>query len=409
MKGVESRPIERSSGNPIPAIAESWLKIGIECLTVDELSGLDCLARIVQPRRDDYKAIAFKESHELPDYLDRNMKPKEIARRRFLHHCGVGLGAFLFSRPAARAMPNKAMPNKLMQGAFIIMSTPYTLSKAVDYEDLGGEVDFLDRCGVQGLVWPQLSSELLQLTKDERMRGMELLARAAVKGKKPVLVLGVQGDDTEEMLEYTSLAEKLAPDAVIAMPPNKAESLDDYREYYRALCKMAKRPVFIQTSGGAPSVVVSVEFILELAEEFPNFGYVKEEHDPRIQRMKVLLTHRPAPIKRVFGANYGTGWLYEMRLGTDGTINGGPMYADIYAQLWDLHLQNKWREERELFSRLLLMLNLDQDIPGTRRYILKKRGVFKTTVSRQREYKLTPDEIAEIEYRWEALRPYLKA
>jgi hypothetical protein len=55
------------------------------------------------------------------------------------------------------------------------------------------------------------------------------------------------------------------------------------------------------------------------------------------------------------------------------------------------------------------MLNLDQDIPGTRRYILKKRGVFKTTVSRQREYKLTPDEIAEIEYRWEALRPYLKA
>ena len=55
-----------------------------------------------------------------------------------------------------------------------------------------------------GLVWPQLSSELLQLTKEERMRGMEVLAKAA-KGKKSVLtlVLGVQGDDTKEMLEYT--------------------------------------------------------------------------------------------------------------------------------------------------------------------------------------------------------------
>jgi 4-hydroxy-tetrahydrodipicolinate synthase len=300
------------------------------------------------------------------------------------------------------------MPSKPMQGVFIILSTPYTLSGAVDYEDLKGEVDFLDQCGVQGLVWPQLSSELPQLTKDERMRGMELLTKA-VTGKKPVLVLGVQGEETGEMLEYASFAEKLAPDAVIAMPPNKAESLDDYREYFRALCKMAKRPVFIQTSGGAPGVVVSVEFILELAKDFPNFGYVKEEHDPVIQRMKALATHRPAPIKRVFGAHYGTGWLYEMRLGTDGTINGGAMYADIYAQLWELHLQNKRSELRELFSRLLLMLNLDQDIPGTRLYILKKRGVFKTTVSRQKEYKLNSDEIAEVEYRWETLKPYLKA
>jgi dihydrodipicolinate synthase/N-acetylneuraminate lyase len=300
----------------------------------------------------------------------------------------------------------KAEPGKPMQGAFIILSTPYTSSKAVDWEDLAGEVDFLDHCGVQGLVWPQLSSELLQLTKDERLRGMQVLAKAA-KGKKPVLVLGVQGDDTPEMLEYASHAESLAPDAMIAIPPKKAKSLDDYREYFRALCKQTKRPVFLQTSGGAPGVVASVEFIVELAREFPNFGYVKEEHDPVIARMAALVAQRPDPIKRVFGANFGNGWLYQMRVGCDGTITGGAMYADIYARLWSLHLQNKADAKRELFSKLLLMLNLDQDIPGTRLYMLKKRGIFKTSVSRQREYKLTNAEIAEIEYRFEALKPYL--
>src|SRR6202166_3826860 len=199
-----------------------------------------------------------------------------------------------------------AESGKPMQGAFIILSTPYTSSKAVDWEDLAGEVDFLDRSGVQGLVWPQLSSELLQLTKDERLRGMQVLAKAA-KGKKPVLVLGVQGDDTPEMLEYASHAESLAPDAMIAIPPKKAKSLDDYREYFRALCKQTKRPVFLQTSGGAPGVVASVEFILELAREFPNFGYIKEEHDPVIARMAALVAQRPEPIKRVFGANFGNG------------------------------------------------------------------------------------------------------
>ena len=326
-------------------------------------------------------------------------------RRNWLASLG---SAALVSRSVANATPEETTPDKPLQGAFIILSTPYTSSKAIDWEDLAGEVDFLDRTGVQGLVWPQLSSELLQLTKDERLHGMQVLAKAA-RGKKPVLVLGVQGDDTGEMLEYASQAEGLAPDAMIAIPPKKAASLEDYREYFRALCKLTKRPVFVQTSGGAPGVVASVEFMVELAREFPNFGYVKEEHDPVIARMAALVAQRPDPIKRVFGANYGNGWLYQMRVGCDGTITGGAMYADVYARLWSLHLQNKPDETRELFSKLLLMLNLDQDIPGTRLYMLKKRGIFKTSVSRQREYKLTPDEIAEIEYRFAALKPYLQA
>jgi dihydrodipicolinate synthase/N-acetylneuraminate lyase len=322
-----------------------------------------------------------------------------LTRRDWL--CTVGSAALL---PRLSA---EATPAKPMRGAFIILSTPYTATKAIDYEDLAGEVSFLDRCGVHGLVWPQLSSELLQLTKAERMRGMEVLSQAA-KGKKPVLVLGVQGEDTAEMLEYASHAEALAPDAVIAIPPKKAKSLDDYREYFTALCKLTKRPVFVQTSGGAPNVVLSTEFMVDLAREFPNFGYIKEEHDPVIPRMRALITHRPDPIKRVFGANFGTGWLYEMRLGSDGTITGGAMYADIYARLWDLHQERKPEEARDLFAKLLLMLNLDGSIPGTRLYIIKKRGIFKTSVSRQKDAKLTAEEIAEIEYRFEALTPYLR-
>ena len=49
------------------------------------------------------------------------------------------------------------------------------------------------------------------------------------------------------------------------------------------------------------------------------------------------------------------------------------------------------------------------DIPGVRLYLLKKRGIFKTTVSRQGEYRFTPEQIAEIEFNFAALKPYLKA
>jgi 4-hydroxy-tetrahydrodipicolinate synthase len=301
----------------------------------------------------------------------------------------------------------------------MILATPFTEAGEVDWDDLVREVDFCDRCGVQGLVWPQASSSVATLTKDERMHGMEVLARAA-RGRSPALVLGVQGRDTAEMLDYARRAEALEPAALIAMPPSGARSLDDYREYFRALGKATGRPVIVQTSGGAPKLTPPVDLIVGLAREMPNFGYVKEESEPLVERMRAEIRQRP-PMKAVFGATFGLNWLYEMRLGLDGVITGNAMYADVMARLWDLHEQRKAAELREAFGRFLLMRNLDQHIPGTDRYILKRRGIFKTLTTRTvtapaagavrpwapRTFSFSPEEIAEIEYRFEALRPYL--
>ncbi len=111
----------------------------------------------------------------------------------------------------------------------------------------------------------------------------------------------------------------------------------------------------------------------------------------------------------MFGATLGRGWLYEMRIGTDGVMTGGAMYGDVYAKLWELHLQGRQEELRDCYSKLLLIQNLDNLIPGVRLYVMQKRGVFKTTKSRRGEYSFSPQQIAEIEYRFEALKPYLSA
>ncbi len=295
---------------------------------------------------------------------------------------------------------------KPLRGIFIILATPYTENKVMDYEDLAAEVDFIDRCGVHGLVWPQMASEYTRLTPEERFRGMEVLAKAA-KGKRPALVLGVQGPNVDAALDYARHAEELGPDALIAIPPTEAQSLDDFHEYYRALGRVAKRPFFIQTTGGAKGVVPEVSLLLELVKEFPHFGYIKEEYVPVVQRMSELAAHRPA-VKGVFSGNAGIDLLYEMRLGFDGTMPGAP-YADLYAQVWDLYHGGEQQKTRELFAKLLLMINVDAQIPGARQYMMKRRGVFKTTASRQFDVKLPPEAIQEIEFNFEALRPYLRA
>jgi len=292
-----------------------------------------------------------------------------------------------------------------MRGALMILSTPYTEAGEVDYEDLAKEVQFCARCGVQGLVWPQNSSEQRYLSQEERIRGFEVLAEAN-RGTGMVLVLGVQAEDTAGMLEYAAIAEGLEPDGMIAIPPTTAQSLSDIRDYYAALCEITERPIFVQTSGG-PDIELTIDFLVALAREFPQCGYIKEEYGRVHERMLALQEYQPDPIRSIFGATLGRGWLYEMRIGTDGVMTGGAMYADVYARMWQLYEQGDEAGLRDCYARLLLIQNLDNLIPGVRLYVMQKRGIFKTTRSRRGDNSFSPQQIAEIEYRFEALKPYL--
>jgi 4-hydroxy-tetrahydrodipicolinate synthase len=305
---------------------------------------------------------------------------------------------------AAAPLAN-AFLGKPMRGIFIIMATPFTESGAVDYEDLEREVDFLVKCGVHGMVWPQLASEYAFLSQDERMRGMEVLAKAS-RGKPPALVLGVQGANVEAALRYLKRAEDLEPDAFIAIPPTDATSVDDFRRYYAALAGSTNRPLFIQTTGGAKGITPPVEMMTGLAKDFPHLGYVKEEAEPVIERMLALARTRPV-VKSVFSGAAGKGMLYEWRLGMDGTMPGAP-FSDVYVRIWDAWQANNREQARAIFSRLLLMINHDTVLPGARQYIMKKRGVFKSTVSRRQKINLSAKAVEEIEFCFEGLKPYLR-
>jgi 4-hydroxy-tetrahydrodipicolinate synthase len=331
-------------------------------------------------------------------------------RREFLASLAATAAVTRASRPAAAE-------TRALRGAFMILNTPFTAAGAVHWTDLEREARFVEQSGCAGIVWPQGSSGVATLTRDERMRGMEVLA-AALPNRRAALVLGVQGRDVDDMLGYARKAEALAPDALIAMPPTSGQTEDDYYAYFRALAGVTARPVIVQTSGGNRSLAPSVALIVRLAREFPSFGYVKEETAPVLERMRAELAARP-PMRRVFGASFADGWLYEMRIGLDGVITGNAMYADLMAHIWKLHDSGQREALRDAYSRFLLMRNLEEQIPGAGRYVMKMRGIFTTTVTRTAapgdgeaprvtDLKLPPDAVAEIEYRFAALAPYLQ-
>ena len=315
-----------------------------------------------------------------------------------------------------------------IRGPFPILSTPFTASGAVDFDALANQARFVDWCGSPGMIWPQAGDAVDLLTTDEKLQGMEVLA-ATARGLRTALCLGVQGKDTAEMLVFAKHAERLAPAAIISRPPDSGRTEDDMRQYWRALAAVAQRPVILQTTGGTAyrGPVPSVPLLIELAKEFPHFGYVKEEAGPVIARTRALVAAKP-PIRCVFSARGGLGWLYESRLGTEGLITERAVYADVLARSWELQQNGSDPAAlKDAYSKFLLMTNLSETHPGgglrgAHLDLWKTRGVFQTMVSRHygpgstipaspifSELNLTAEDIAEIEFRFDALKPYLKS
>ena len=306
---------------------------------------------------------------------------------------------------AVTARAGAAAPQKSLRGIFVIMATPYTESKAVDYQDLANQVNWQNRCGAHGIVWPQMASEYNLLSMDERLQGYEAIAGAA-KGKSAAVVFGVQGPDTASALNYLRHAEKLSPDAFIAIPPEKANTLDGFREYYGALASATDRPIFIQDTGPQKPTPMPVEFIVELGKAHSNLAYIKDEIEPVLTRMRELETHRPV-MKRVFSGNGGLTMLEEMSEGADGTMPAAG-YTDVYVQIWDAWQAGDRPKAREIFMHLLPLVNLDEHLSLADQHMLYRRGVFKTQVTRHPRTGMTPAIKEEIDAAFEALKPYLR-
>ena len=331
----------------------------------------------------------------------------DLSRRDYLKAMGAaafaaGIGPI---PPIAEATPPP--PPRIpedMRGIFVILSTPFTPAGEIDEIDLAREVAWVAEAGAHGIVWPQNSSGYARMSVDQIRQGMRVLARAN-RGTSMTLVLGVQQDGVREMVELARFADSLDPDMLIAMPPKVGTSLADYREYYVALAEATSRPVMIQTLPNLPGVEFDSALILDLASRYPHLGYVKEEAEPVFDRIGALVG-KPG-IRRVFSAQRGRHFQYDLRLGVDGIVSGMAMYVDAFTRLWSEYRAGNWDAVRDIHAAILLMLNTEDEIPGAGRYLLQRRGIFKHTTQGGRELTFTPTQIAHIEHNLMALQPYL--
>jgi dihydrodipicolinate synthase/N-acetylneuraminate lyase len=308
---------------------------------------------------------------------------------------------------AGRTQASLASPApKPFRGVFAILETPFTMSDQMDEDDLTREVDFCVRSGAHGLVWPQLAAEFYLLSDEERTRGAEIIIRTAA-GRSPVVV-GVQAPFKEMAIKLARHAEAKGADAVMSLPPYLGHAgLDTAGDYYRSLARAVKLPIFIQNSGGPWGPAMSTAFIIQLAREFPQLGYIKEEVDPVPHRLDEYVAS--GVMKGIFSGDAGRNLLNELPRGSSGTMPACE-FVDVAAEIYNLAAAGKAQEANDLFEELLPMINLENTYGMVfAKAVLVRRGVFKTAKMRnQAGAGLDKFDEQELSVWWKRLQPHFK-
>jgi len=290
-----------------------------------------------------------------------------------------------------------------LRGIFPILQTPYTTDDAVDFAALEREVDFLDRCGVHGVVWPQRASQYQHLSFQERIEGAERVV-AAAKRKRPAVVIGVQASDAATAVKYAKHASRIKPDAIIALPTSDRGEFDlnAIASYFVTIASACDLPLFVQTTGN-----MSVDFMIKLARQIPTLQFVKDEAGDPVRRLEEFHQHAGP---RVFTGNHGRTLIDEMIRGVAGNMPASA-WAELYVKAWDNWNLGKHALAFDAFSKAMLFVTeaTEYGFPALH-YVLHLRGIFPNAKTRGTEFPPLDDRAKEaLRATHEFVKPHLIA
>ena len=298
-------------------------------------------------------------------------------------------------------------PDREIHGPYPLLVTPWTEDARLDVDVLVREADYVNGCGVGGIIWPTAGEVLGNLSAAEYESGLRALAaRSVEKGYGARITAICPGADSAAAVARIALVQRIADEtgakmAILARPPDNATNQVMMLEHYRAAAKVTKLPVIVQTFNGK-SPQPAVDVIVTLAKEHPGvYGYVKEE-SPGLKvndRMAQLLSH--PEMRMVFSGWGGKGLVYQgSRIGTTGVISQRPAYAGLFARVCDRLAAGADASDPELadaFSKYLYMTNLgdvfsaagDDEMRGPHLYVLQRLGIFRNRLTRDGKGRLT--------------------
>ena len=261
-----------------------------------------------------------------------------------------------------------------LKGVFGLLPTPYTEEYEILTSDLRAAADFCCRSGQHGIVWPVMVGEFFFLGEEERIRNLDAVLEE-VNGRLPV-VFGCSGISVPQVLLFARAAQRAGADAIVAMAPARADAAVAM-QMFRRLPEAFDGPIILQNAGMYASL--TPEQLATMVDEVPQIEYIKEERPPGPKHIAEVHELLGDKVKTIFGGFGGKFLPEELSRGANGAMPACEI-ADLLAKVMERWWAGDEDGARDLHRRMLPLI-IRENYPFMR-YMLKRRGVFTSTVER---------------------------
>jgi 2-keto-3-deoxy-L-arabinonate dehydratase len=276
-----------------------------------------------------------------------------------------------------------------LTGVVPIVPIPFDGSEEIDEDALRRLVEFAVATGLGAICLPAYGSEYYKLSDQERIQVVQVAVKQAA-GR--TLVVAQSNHVSSRVALSMALAhiENGADLISIALPRQFALSDDDLLRYLASIVNGVNVPCLVQDfNPGGPTV--SVDFVVRLRAECPNFQYLKLEEPLGAAKVRAI---REAT-KDEINILEGWGGLYIMELIPSGIcgVMPGVAIADILNLVFDLRRANKNAEAFRLYETVLPQIvfslqNMELFLYCEKR-LLQARGYLSNALCRSANF--TPD------------------
>jgi 4-hydroxy-tetrahydrodipicolinate synthase len=269
-----------------------------------------------------------------------------------------------------------------LSGVFNVISTPLLDNDQIDHSTLAGEIEWLLRCGSNGLVLAMVS-EVLRFSAQERREQWQSVIKS-VAGRIPV-VTSVGSESTAISCGLAKAAQEDGAFALMATPPSAFAATDEeILKYYVALIEAVEIPVIIQDASNYLGKPLDIGMYVQLLDTYGNTRVqFKPEAKPVVDRLK-LLNEASGNRARVFEGQGGIDLLGTFPLDVVGSMPGAEVPWAL-VELWKSLVSGDTARAGEIHAPLAKLVSFQTTLDGyvaVEKYLLVKQGVF--TSARQR-------------------------
>lgn len=290
--------------------------------------------------------------------------------------------------------------NKLPGGLWPVMLTPFLDNNKIDIEGLAELTDFYINTGARGLFANCLSSEMFQLTDEERLLAIQTVIEVS-NGRVPVVASGTFGSKAWKSADFIKQVYDIGAAAVIIITNQIADINEDdgiFKKRTERLLKLTSCIPLGVYECPVPYKRLLTDDMMSWLGKTGRFFYHKDTSCD-LDAIRNKLNAVKGTMLSLFNANTMTA-LSSLKYGASGI---SPIGANLYPELYAFLINGFWKDNdneqlAELNAQLAIMDAIaDQHYPFSAKLFLQRRGLPITTACRIPSGGLCPEDHLKIQ------------